>query len=1534
MIDICKEEFLKAIKNKDFQNIVKYIINSSNSILDIGCGIGDYLKYTNTNQRVVGVEPHLPYLLKAKEVAPWVEFVNNEAIDFFSSTEEKFDCILLIDILEHLEENDAIKLVEEAKKHCNGIIFSQIPIGVHEQHEDIWNLGGEFWQTHRSIWTPENVYKLRFSFLQIWNDWYDWEHKDKRTSIAFWTKHPLVSVIVPSYNQANWLPKTLDSIISQTYPVWEAIVVDDGSTDNTWEVIQEYSIKDSRIKGIHKENGGISSALNSGIEAAKGKYFCWLSSDDLFYPNKLELQIKAFDKLDESYGIIFGAFDLIDDKEKINVLSLDKPFIDGFEFPQQLKYDMIDGCTVMIPMRIMREMGGFNTQFKHAQDTEFWFRLAAKGYKFYYLEEKLVKRRIHEAQGFTDFQLDCRYDGYAIVQFYLSRYSFRDFYKNVDWSKQDDQNKFMHHFIDMITDKGCHINHDVLNEQFWNWFMNGLKTLDWLIRKTILSKGINILSERKNEDKIIAKYFRRFESALKVIGGKQQNSFTPNNKFEDITKFDRSTEKTFSSALYEFGIKEEKNYNVNLAASAFKYLADYPNPFTEKAFSKFVDWCFTYEEYQKFVKSFRRKGKLTQFDDDTKLLYIWAKLSLKLNDGIDEIIESILDNLKKEKALGWLSGNYERIRVEDIHFWNYQVIPSNIEHFIKVRCKNCNTYLSRKVSFLLAKEETTQTYLCTSCFTGYELNDGLLKDYFKPKFISAKTNPGMLNRSPKVAFIMRYTNIIGGGVKVAYKHIQWLADLGCEITIYSDAPKPEWINLPGKFIRVKDHYEINNINADKVIVFSVYDVPKILTKVDNGKVYHLCQGYEGYHIGRNYDEMRSDKYFYTTLHSFEVGNILVSDHLMKLFKEKFGRNGHYIPNSIDLNTYFPNPKIHKEPNSILFIGNPNDPLKGFKFLIEVLSKLQSSSERFKHINLYIVYGGTKIKGEQKEKTIAEIEIHYLTGLSGNEIAALMNRVSLVVNCSWYEGFSLPILEAMACGTPTITTNNMGIESFCVNMENSLIINYGDTDSFIERIKDILLNRIDVQYLIRNGFNTALNYSTSKVIAKFIVEYSNILSYKFDEKRIDNLIDKFNVDEESIKSKLESKLKYISPTSLNYVSIIIVTYNQIKYTLQCIDSIQKFIKIPYEIIIIDNASFDETSKKLTEYEEIKLICNDKNIGFPAAVNQGLSKALGDYILILNNDTVLTENLLERLLEVAQSDTNIGIVGPISNEVSGLQKDKDAKYNSIEEMHKYAAEVQQKNKGEIIHFPRVAFLCTLIKREVIDKIGGLDERFSPGNYEDDDFCLRAQLAGYKTIIVKDAFIHHYGSKSFKANGEKAYAERLMKNQKIFVEKWGATPDEIWLQNKTIKPHQIFYPINIDLFKQYFDRTKVNIADKELSLAKENIELAIDNYNSSSASIISLVDLFDMAANICLAQSDFDNAKNYFELELQHNNNSAQACFGLGKIFYLQNNLQAAKTMFEWAVKNDPNYQQAMQALEDVNISLGIAKNHNSLVETNSA
>jgi GT2 family glycosyltransferase/glycosyltransferase involved in cell wall biosynthesis len=403
-----------------------------------------------------------------------------------------------------------------------------------------------------------------------------------------------------------------------------------------------------------------------------------------------------------------------------------------------------------------------------------------------------------------------------------------------------------------------------------------------------------------------------------------------------------------------------------------------------------------------------------------------------------------------------------------------------------------------------------------------------------------------------------------------------------------------------------------------------------------------------------------------------------------------------------------------------------------------------------------------------------------------------------------------------------------------------------------------------------------------------------------------------------------------------VSIIVPTFNQLNFSRECFESIYSYTKIPFELIVIINNKSDGTIEYLQQlskvHNNIRILTNDENQGFPVSINQGINVSVSEFVLIINNDIVVTEDWLESLLDVANKNESVGIVGPISNEVSGVQKDKEANYKSIDEMHLYAASIREKNKNKITQFPRVAFLCTLIKKEVIDKIGGLDERFSPGNFEDDDFCLRAQLAGFKTVIANDVFIHHYGSKSFKADGERKYAERLKINHKIFVDKWGADPDEIWLKGKPFNQQRsLFISIDNDEFIKFFERAQKNIEDKEYVFAFTQLKKAYSEFENSnkSISIISKEELSLLTANITLIINELDDAKEYFEETLKLNPTSSEACFGLGQVFYQEEMFEQSKTMLEWAIKNDPQNQKAAEGLKAVNEILSLPSEHNSLI-----
>lgn len=310
------------------------------------------------------------------------------------------------------------------------------------------------------------------------------------------------------------------------------------------------------------------------------------------------------------------------------------------------------------------------------------------------------------------------------------------------------------------------------------------------------------------------------------------------------------------------------------------------------------------------------------------------------------------------------------------------------------------------------------------------------------------------------------------------------------------------------------------------------------------------------------------------------------------------------------------------------------------------------------------------------------------------------------------------------------------------------------------------------------------------------------------------------------------------------SIVIVAYNKFQYTKQCIESIRKFTeKDTYEIIVVDNNSTDETREWLQKQEDIKSILNDSNEGFTKGCNQGMRISVGDNIMLLNNDTVVTKNWLSNLIKALYSNKEVGAVGPVTNNCSNFQT-VPVSYMDTNGMQTFAEGYNISNEDNWEHRLRLIGYCLLFKKEVMDKVGLLDERFSPGNYEDDDYCFRIIEAGYKLILCKDTFIHHFGSTSF---GEDAirFTNLLRGNSIKFKEKWGFDANySSFVRNDIISLMEVekekkinvleigcacgatlikikdLYP-KADLYGVEYNKAAANIADKNVKILGYDIQ-----------------------------------------------------------------------------------------------------------------
>jgi len=205
---------------------------------------------------------------------------------------------------------------------------------------------------------------------------------------------PLVSIVIPVFNGADYLREAIDSALAQTHHPVEVLVVNDGSTDGGATEAVTRSFGD-RIRYLAKPNGGVASALNLGIECMRGEWFSWLSHDDLYLPGKVAAQLARAAAL-PGEAILFSDYRFIDargrplrDRRIAPVRSMRVELLAG---------DPIHGCTTLVPRTCFERVGRFDESLRTTQDYDLWFRMADR-FPFVHVPEVLVLSRVHPAQG-------------------------------------------------------------------------------------------------------------------------------------------------------------------------------------------------------------------------------------------------------------------------------------------------------------------------------------------------------------------------------------------------------------------------------------------------------------------------------------------------------------------------------------------------------------------------------------------------------------------------------------------------------------------------------------------------------------------------------------------------------------------------------------------------------------------------------------------------------------------------------------------------------------------------------------------------------------------------------------------------------------------------------------------------------------------------------------------------------------------------------------------------------------------------------
>ncbi|MGB1307999.1 MAG: glycosyltransferase family 2 protein [Oceanihabitans sp.] len=208
--------------------------------------------------------------------------------------------------------------------------------------------------------------------------------------------NPMVSIIIPCYNSETTLEDTLVSVFNQNFQDWEVIMVNDGSPDNLEEVALKWTNKDKRFKYYKKENGGLGSARNYGIQKAKGNYILPLDSDNKIRPDFVKKAIIVFEK-DNSIGVVYG--------NAMRFGDVNEEWIIGdFDAFKMLSHNYIDACA-LFRKSLLETIGGYEESLPHQghEDWELWLRVMKTRYKFYYLNETTFDYRVLENSMINSF---------------------------------------------------------------------------------------------------------------------------------------------------------------------------------------------------------------------------------------------------------------------------------------------------------------------------------------------------------------------------------------------------------------------------------------------------------------------------------------------------------------------------------------------------------------------------------------------------------------------------------------------------------------------------------------------------------------------------------------------------------------------------------------------------------------------------------------------------------------------------------------------------------------------------------------------------------------------------------------------------------------------------------------------------------------------------------------------------------------------------------------------------------------------------
>ena len=651
-------------------------------------------------------------------------------------------------------------------------------------------------------------------------------------------------------------------------------------------------------------------------------------------------------------------------------------------------------------------------------------------------------------------------------------------------------------------------------------------------------------------------------------------------------------------------------------------------------------------------------------------------------------------------------------------------------------------YTKEFKEFLVVDPETNEDLLVTA----KDIYCCLKEDYDFAAAYSAYHRSRSNNTSkPAVAFTVQNSSIKEGGPIILFQYVNWLSDLGVDVAVYSNDKPPTWTDIKGKFYFIKNlHERYSAITRPVIIVYSIRELQYLLSfgETENKVIYYFCQAIEEFLTGKDYSSLMAPKPMFEFLYSLPVGCLAVSPHIRDYFAENYNQRTHNIFNGIDTNFFKPRPKknLNKTIN-ILSSGNPFHRFKGKADIRKALNIIAKTHPDIK-FNFTIVCGN-KIDEEALSWVGANYELTLKLGLSHREMRQAYYDSDIYINSSWYEGFGMPPLEAMACGTPVIQADNQGLTGIVVDRKNCLLIPPNNPQKMAGAIETLIEDDVLRNDLIKNGIETVRRFTKVKQYELFVTEFEKILHCKFDKalveaekRRLESGLDSnyFETSEtspESIDSEadISDNGAHISfegsagiksgKSSEPFFSILVPTYNQVRYLPEALNSLLSQTYDDWEAIVVNDGSTDETAKVMKRYaaKDARIrIFHKENGGVASALNEGLRNARGQWICWLSSDDFFEPNKLSVHLQAIKENPDVGFfhthyfvlvekTGTIAPEKLNLKA-----FNPLLEL-----KVLKFFEHNYINGISIA-----INRKIFDDVGYFDEQYRNG--QDFDMWLR--------------------------------------------------------------------------------------------------------------------------------------------------------------------------------------------------------------------